>query len=143
MKIETSGRLGSLKEVFMMRVSLLLLFFSLLEAKDPETCLKNKTIYIPNVTQNLDLGTSQSPGVERSDLAHIFNMSDNLIVPTAGAFASSRNQILSHVGHTKELSPTKLIFWKCPRCHTKNKSWNTFCKKKGCDYNRLWHKDQK
>ncbi len=55
---------------------------------------------IPNVTQNLDLGTSQSPGVERSDLAHISNMSDNLIVPTAGAFASSRNQILNHVGYT-------------------------------------------
>ncbi len=29
--------------------------------------------HIPNVTQNVDLGTSQSPGVERSDLAHMLH----------------------------------------------------------------------
>ncbi len=62
--------------------------------------LKQKLGKAPaHVIQNLDLGTSQSPGVERSDLAHISNMSDNLIVPTTGAFASSRNQILNHVGY--------------------------------------------
>jgi len=52
------------------------------------------------VTQNLDLGTSQSSGVERSDLAHI----SNLIVSTAEAFAASQNQILGRVGYMATFS---------------------------------------
>jgi hypothetical protein len=51
---------------------------------------------IPNVTENLDLGPSQSPGAGRSQLARISNTSDVKIAPAAGAFASIRNQIFSH-----------------------------------------------
>ena len=52
---------------------------------------------IPNVTENLDLGPSQSPGAGRSQLASISNTGDVEIAPAAGVFASSRNQVFSHV----------------------------------------------
>ena len=51
---------------------------------------------IPNVTENLDFGPSQSSGARRSHLTHISNMGDDAIVPTSGAFASTQNQIFNH-----------------------------------------------
>src|SRR5581483_3358351 len=54
---------------------------------------------IPNVTENLDLRPSQSPGIGRSNLAPISNRGDDSIAPIAGAFASVLNQIFSHVGY--------------------------------------------
>ncbi len=58
-----------------------------------------KKSFTPKVAHNVDFETSHSPGVERPNLAHISNMSDNLIVSTAGAFASSQNHIVSHLGY--------------------------------------------
>ncbi|GEM_PF-508416 len=54
---------------------------------------------IPNATENLDLRPSQSPGIERSNLAPISNNGDDSIAPIAGAFASVLNQIFSRVGY--------------------------------------------
>jgi len=53
------------------------------------------------VTENLDLGPSQSPGAGRSQLVRISNTDDVEIAPAAGAFASAQNQIFSHVRYNR------------------------------------------
>lgn len=55
------------------------------------------TDYIPNVTENFDLGPSQSPGAGQSQLGRISNTDDVEIAPAAGAFASAQNQVFNHV----------------------------------------------
>ena len=54
-------------------------------------------MFIPNVSQNLVLDSSQSPGAGRPGLGRISNTCKALTEPAAGAFASVQNQIVRYV----------------------------------------------
>src|SRR5690348_7360035 len=74
---------------------------------------------IPNMTENLNLGPSQSLGIGRSNLAPIPNRSDDSIAPIAGAFASAPNQIFNHVRYQFEvLHPSKKSHARVGKIHT-------------------------
>jgi aspartate-semialdehyde dehydrogenase len=63
---------------------------------------------IPNVTENLDLGPSQSPGAGRSQLARISNTGNVEIAPAARAFASDRSHLRDTLFMTNRSGGVKL-----------------------------------
>ena len=71
--------------------------------------------YIPKLSQTLDFRPSQSPGVGRSEPAHISNTSESPILPPLSA-SSTENQSLRHVEYSERFKSTMTLEQRIDNC---------------------------